>query len=549
MDIDMVLVGSPSAGYSARTLSGYLKANGHSTRLLYLPYPLQKGLGSRFPPEVLEALRDFVSGSRMVCVSSADGDYFCWTAIKQLLIALGDTDVFREAGGNTVSVHPESMIPHAEAVCIGQGEQALLELVTRLEEGKPYLDTPGFYFREGERIIRNPPRPICNDMDRLGIPDYCPENHFVLRGGNIRPLSESDLVTPTNPFRQIVITTSRGCPNNCAYCQETADSQHGYKSIPAYRRPLPAVFEELSVIKKTFPRLQYLTFYDRDFLSRPFDEIREFSAFYAENIRLPFGCLTSPKSITRQKLDLLIDAGLRDLGVGMQSGSQHTNVENYNRQTSREGLEKTIAFLNDYRFRVHLRYLFITRNPKETSVDLKSTLSLLKKIEAPAFFETNPLDYIPSTALYNQEVDSGNLMPFESMDTYRGFVGTGAWHPGHSKFDYEYLLRAPMQREQTGDKRTADALDWILHSLQGNWSAIRKGWLLPGMLPLLEQLAETPLAPHLPWIMCKYATAAQGVYSVAKGAYGRVIRSRYLPAGTSPAGAYLRKALQKALWL
>ena len=80
-------------------------------------------------------------------------------------------------GGVHPTVRPEEciQIESVLGICLGEGEFALLELVEAMagNSGRPPEDLKidNFWFRSGEGIVKNPIRPLCEDLDSLPFCD------------------------------------------------------------------------------------------------------------------------------------------------------------------------------------------------------------------------------------------------------------------------------------------------------------------------------------------------------------------------------------------
>lgn len=72
-------------------------------------------------------------------------------------------------GGKHPTVAPEETIafPHFDMLCIGEGEEAIVELANN--PGK--TDIRNIWFKRGDEIIKNPVRPLIADLDTLPFPD------------------------------------------------------------------------------------------------------------------------------------------------------------------------------------------------------------------------------------------------------------------------------------------------------------------------------------------------------------------------------------------
>ena len=62
-------------------------------------------------------------------------------------------------------------MPDVHFTCVGEGEDALCELCSKLEHGGDPTRVGGFWARSGDEFIRNPPRTIIDDLDSLPDPD------------------------------------------------------------------------------------------------------------------------------------------------------------------------------------------------------------------------------------------------------------------------------------------------------------------------------------------------------------------------------------------
>ena len=76
-----------------------------------------------------------------------------------------ETDIHVIYGGYHTVGNSEEAISHPDikAICIGEGEESLVELLSKMEKGQYYYDTPNFFFKDKSgAIIRNPRLKIKN---------------------------------------------------------------------------------------------------------------------------------------------------------------------------------------------------------------------------------------------------------------------------------------------------------------------------------------------------------------------------------------------------
>jgi radical SAM superfamily enzyme YgiQ (UPF0313 family) len=100
-----------------------------------------------------------------------------------------------------------------DSICLGEGENVWSEFLQRVAEGAGLDGVRGLWFRNGQEVVRNPPRNDYVDVDCVPMPAY----HLL----EIERYFDLDFVRfPTVDRRAIQIFTSRGCPYRCIYCHD-----------------------------------------------------------------------------------------------------------------------------------------------------------------------------------------------------------------------------------------------------------------------------------------------------------------------------------------
>lgn len=115
-------------------------------------------------------------------------------------------------GGTHVSALPgeSARLPQVDFVCIGEGEQTMLELCQAIKaKKKDFSKIRGLCFKKGEKLVFTLPRSFITNLDKLPYPAY----HFFKLS---LYSSTQPLVSATKPGA--VILTSRGCPFGCKFC-------------------------------------------------------------------------------------------------------------------------------------------------------------------------------------------------------------------------------------------------------------------------------------------------------------------------------------------
>ena len=217
-------------------------------------------------------------------------------------------------GGPGPTVEPEVAVQHADMVCVGEGEELIVELVERLERGADVSDIPGLWMEKDGRVVKNAAA-AYGELNDIAIPDFNPARTVHINEDRIK-----HNVYPLLMRGQYAIMTQRGCPFSCNFCIESVYQDMFGKKNSLRRRSVDVVIEELVAAKENLG-ITHVMFYDDVFTVNP-RWLREFAPRYKAEVGLPFWCYTYPTTTRKEDLLLLKDAGLRSLTMGIQSGSE-----------------------------------------------------------------------------------------------------------------------------------------------------------------------------------------------------------------------------------
>lgn len=434
MDITFLAPTPPDvSAFGVRSLSSYLRGRGYTTRIVFLPGSiglLREGGGFvyRYDETTLADIVELCRGSSLVGVSFMSS-YFdrAVQLTQEVKRSLGSTVIW---GGIHPSCKPEEALGFADMACVGEGEEALDELLAKRKGGEDHLGVAGVWFKDRGAVVKNRLRPLIRDLDALPGFDFSNEEHFIFDkdARRIVPLTERLLETalPLLPYfngslkRAFRTMTDRGCPHHCAYCN-VSNLRAMYKDDPTpylRARSVGQVVDELAVVRKRFPFVEVIQFFDDTFFARPAAQLREFAALYRQRVGLPFYCQASPTTLTEEKLACLIEAGLVYVEMGIQTGSRRIK-ELYRRTESNEKILSAASILHRHRDRL-LRpdYHVIIDNPWETESDTFDTVQLLARIPKPFGLCISSLVFFPGTELHDKAVAEG-LLKDEVADVYR----------------------------------------------------------------------------------------------------------------------------------
>jgi radical SAM superfamily enzyme YgiQ (UPF0313 family) len=361
-------------------------------------------LGDLYSQTTLEQIGALAESADLIGVSLMTDDYENAVGITEHLKRRRSAPIIW--GGIHPTIQPRECLEHADMVCIGEGEDALVELVSKMRAGEDYRKVAGIWHKDGSEIIANPLRQLIADLDRLPFPDYGHENHYILADGEIRrlrgPLLEACL-------KEYYLTlTSRGCPYSCTYCWN-----HAYgRLFPGHgiirKRSADNVVAELREITQAFPFIEMICIDDDAFFMRSNEEIEEFSSKYKRDIRVPLWVTgAAPSTVSRRKLDALVGAGLSALRMGIQSASADTK-KLYRRTHSNRTVLEAVRLIDSYAHKIKRRQFdIILNNPWESDKDLRSTLRFLTHLPVPYELIIFPLTFYPGTDLWERAKREG----------------------------------------------------------------------------------------------------------------------------------------------
>jgi anaerobic magnesium-protoporphyrin IX monomethyl ester cyclase len=209
-------------------------------------------------------------------------------------------------GGPHPTYFPEYVEePGVDAVCIGEAEGAILDLVEVLEAGQPLTGIDNWWITRNGDIERNPVRDLENDLDILAFPDR-------------ELLYERDAFTRQSGIKHFI--TSRGCPYDCTYCFNHALAEiYRGRGRRLRQMSVARVIEEVKGVQDRYP-MQFVVFLDDLFIVYE-DWLRELAERFPREVGLPFFCNVRANLVTPTKVALLKQAGCASVGMGLETGN------------------------------------------------------------------------------------------------------------------------------------------------------------------------------------------------------------------------------------
>ncbi len=362
--------GARSFNYGVAILSAVLKKHGHKTDLHYM-YPSY---------EAKQCMRKISECRPQVIAFYSATSQFRY--LKRMLedIPLGK-DIFTICGGPHVTLEPESSlceIPRLDAICRGEGEYPLLELVEALEKAKDITKIRNLYIKKDGQIYKNPSRPLIENLDDLPLPD--------------RELFQYQKIIDSD-FGTALFMFARGCPFNCSYCSNYALSKVQSGKYVRFRSVESCITE----IKEVLSKFKAMAIYvNDDLFTLKKDFVLAFCERYKKEISLPFDINTRVGFIDKEVCTYLKDAGCRRVNIGIESGSPYIRCEMLNRKMSNEEIIEAFRIVREAGLKT--KSFNMIGFPGETPEHFQETIDLNARIR-PDSVILNVFDPYPGTKL------------------------------------------------------------------------------------------------------------------------------------------------------
>ena len=305
------------------------------------------------------------------------------------------------AGGPHPTFYPD-MINQGQfidAICIGEGEYALLELATSLREGKINPEIQNLWFRIDGKVYKNRERPLIEDLDTLPFPDrsiYFDKYTDMAKG-------------------DVKFNVGRGCPFDCSYCfnKGMKDLYKGEKWTRS--KSVERIIAEIKDVNSRYP-IKWLNFNDDTFNVRK-KWLKTLLEAYKKEINIPFMCQLRIDFTDEEMIDNLKDAGVEKITVGIEHGNEKIRKNLLRRNITDDQILQFGAWINKRKIRLHTTN--IVGFPEETMAQAYSTIKL-NSIIKPELAVINLLNPYPGTDIYRNLKENGYLVEGFSFNKLTG---------------------------------------------------------------------------------------------------------------------------------
>lgn len=460
--MNVCLIAPHKGEMGIRSLSAGLRADGTNTRIVFAPLFEQ----AIYTEGQVRDIKEITKEADVIGVSSMGISH---KRTVQLLEAFRNDSALRNrfliVGGATATQNPQSFKGLADAICRGEGEETLLELVRTLREDGDIFKIRNLAFNVHGKIEGNTPRKPIRNMDSLPFDDYDFEegHHFRLGPNGIFRITTPEQSIPgiqnlATPYAASFFAFGmRGCAYACTFCINSWEKKT-YGREYKRARSVGNLIENIRLVLERHSHVKHVSMFDDDFFLRSIGEMQEFSRIYREKIGLPFFAYSSPATFDEEKLNVLIGAGMTRVAVGFQSGSEKM-LKIYKRPVcdivKAPGIMEILA-----RAQANHPYLelpdidFMIDAPLESAEDAKATIEMLLKMSAVGPFEAHMHNFhlFPGTPFYELAKEAG-------LEVGR-ILEEDSLHMG-----YEFQDHRPKIDEKLSIMASSSDLERVRHSL------------------------------------------------------------------------------------
>jgi radical SAM superfamily enzyme YgiQ (UPF0313 family) len=369
-------LGNYSEGLAS--ISAVVKQGGHDVKLYHMLYMPSK-------EEFIEKVKSFsptvVGITARTTAIPFIKDFCRW--LKEEL-----PDLFVTIGGYHAILVPDEVlaIEGCDAVCVGEGEYPLLELLDSFQNGELKTDIQSINFKlKDGTIIKNPVRPLIEDLDELPFPDF--------------DLFDYPNLDRSKNFTAMVML-SRGCLFSCTYCGNS-QFRNVYPNKTKYcrfRSPKKAI-ELLELLLKKYPFIQYIEFRDAIFNMYK-DWFYEFMPMYIEKIHLPFNCNLRFDILDEEMIKMLKAGGCYMIDIGLENGNEEFRKKYLHRSMKNDHMIQVSKWFRENKITT-LTYNIVGL-PHETLELSLETVKLNAKLDVdkviPNIFYPYPMTILERTA-------------------------------------------------------------------------------------------------------------------------------------------------------
>lgn len=295
-----------------------------------------------------------------------------------------------------------------DAVVTTEAESAIVELIHRIETRTSLDGLEGVDFRQGSKIIANPARALCDDLDSLPFPER------TLLG------DKAHYIPPPGQYKRKPVTiliTSRGCDRKCIFCSQI-DKERKYGKRGIRFRGVDNVLKEIELcLAQGYKEIKFID----DSFAADYDRAMQICQEIIRR-KLDFTWFASAciNQVDKPLLQAMKDAGCWAILYGVDSGVQKT-LNSLRKATTLDMIRRDIKWTKEVGIRVSTPFIFGA--PGETFEDGLKTIDFAIELDAD-LANFHSLTPFPGTPLFDNLERYGTVSENLADRTYQSAAFT-----------------------------------------------------------------------------------------------------------------------------
>ncbi len=297
-------------------------------------------------------------------------------------------------GGAHVTAVPEETLKLFNCFdygVVGEGEITFLELLENIDSLEAIRGIKGIAWKDNHGDVHvNERRTFIDDLDSLPLPAWDLLPNFP------HAYKHSALETKRLPAASIM--TSRGCPFQCTFCDRAIFGCSVRQHSAEY------TLKMIRYLKNNYG-IKDLMMLDDNFILNKDKLFKICSAIINENLDLSWYCMGHAKFMTKDRLQMIKDAGCWIVEIGIESGSERI-LKSIKKGTSKNEIFDAVQRAREIGLKVKGNFIF--GFPSETKERLQETNHFVSKLNLTNF-QQNYLTVWPGCEISKYAHDFGKV--------------------------------------------------------------------------------------------------------------------------------------------
>ncbi len=346
------------------------------------------------PGEMAEMV--LANSPKYVCITTLTPRYPTVVRMAEQIKRLAPETAVIVGGPHVTGVPQNALYDPISYGIIGEGEEALLELLNALETGVDVSGIKNLIYRHDETVVVNGIRPFIKNLDELPLPAWDLMNF-------------EEYIDPAY-FKgsHLAIFSERGCPYDCSFCASRVTWKGKLRS-----RSVDNVMDEIRHIVKGLG-IRNLMFWDDTFAANKKRAIDICNRIIKERLEINYTVQIRADSVTEDLAVALRDSGCAFAAIGVESGNE-VMLGKIGKRETKSQFKRAVAIMKEVGLPIIASY--IIGLPGDTHETIRETINFAFELDADQskFMILAPF---PGTKVYDLAVSRGLVDPgsFEQME-------------------------------------------------------------------------------------------------------------------------------------